>query len=326
MISLTGLARGSLAVAVGLMAVAAAAQSPAAFPNKTVRIVVPNTPGGPVDAIARVTAAFLEPRFKQSFIVENRPGANGQIATEQVVRSAGDPHTLIVDSPKFLMNEGALPTWPFRLDRDLTPITVIAGTGYAIVAANKTPYNTLKELVAYSRANPGKVNEAQAGTFNLDMAILRRDLGMGAVEPIIYPGAAPIITALVAGDVDTSGLVVQAATAWEKAKKVKILAQTGLTRHPQLPHIPTVSESDVGLRNHETAYWVALIGPANIPAEVVSALYNAMAELPKSAEAAAKVTALGQVFFMLPPAESRTRMRTELKRYQDAAASGMRVQ
>jgi len=301
-------------------------QKPPAFPNKTVKVQVPNAPGGPVDAMARILAAHFEARFKQTFIVENRPGANGQIATEVVVRSSGDPHTLIVDSPKFLMNEGGVSTWPFRLERDVTPISIISGTGYAIIASTKAPFNTLKELVAYSRANPGKVNEAQAGTFNLDMAILRRELNMGAIEPIIYPGAAPALQALVAGDVDTSALVVQAAVPWEKSGKVKILAQTGLTRHPLSPNIPTINEADVGLRDTEMAFWLALIGPGNIPSEAVTALYSALTDLPKSPEAAGKIAGMGQVLYLMTPVDSVNRMRRELKRYQDAAAAGLRMQ
>ena len=314
-----------LMLALALAPALAWSQSAADYPNRTVKILVPNPPGGPVDAIARVTASFLEGRFKQPFIVENRPGASSQLATDAVVKAAPDGYSLLVTSTSLVIEQATNKEWPFRFDRDVTPISILSSTGYAFSVSNKTPAANLRELVAYSKANPGKLNEAMPGGFNADNAILRHTLGMGPVEFVMYAGAAPAVTAMIAGEVDFSGVVVLPVMQLEKAGKLRIFAYTGKQRHPLIPHVPTVNEAGVGQTDFETGFWIAAVGPAGMSSDLVTKLNSATADMARSQEITAKVASMGLVLESPGPAQSRARMATLFKQYQDALAAGVRM-
>ena len=315
----------SLFVALALPMGAALPQSAADYPNKPVKLIVPNPPGGPVDAVSRVVASYMEGRFKQPVVVENRPGASGQVAADAVVKAAPDGYTLLVSANNVVTEQVVNKEWPFRYERDLTPISILSGTGIAIVVSNKTPAANLRELVAYSKANPGKLNEGMPGGFNADIAIMRQTLGMGGVEFILYGGAAPMVTALISGDVDFGGLVVLPVLQLEKAGKLRIFAYTGKQRHPMIPHIPTVSEAGVGLTDYEAGFWIAMLGPAGMSSELVNKLSAMAADMARVPEVTSKVSSLGLVYDGAGIAPSRARMAALAKQYQDAVAAGIRM-
>lgn len=315
----------TLLLALALPAGAAVSQSSADYPNKPVKLVIPNPPGGPVDAVSRVVASYMEGRFKQPVVVENRPGASGQVATDAVVKAAPDGYTLLVIATNVVTEQVVNKEWPFRYERDLTPISILAGTGLAIVVSNKTPAANLRELVAYSKANPGKLNEGMPGGFNADIAIMRHTLNMGSVEFILYGGATPMVTALIAGDVDFGGLVVLPVFQLEKAGKLRIFAYTGKQRHPMIPHVPTVNEAGVGLTDYEAGFWIAMLGPAGMSSDLVNKLSALSADMAKAPEVTSKVSSLGLVFEGAGIAPSRARMAALAKQYQAALAAGIRM-
>lgn len=303
----------------------AGAQSPAEYPAKTVKLIVPNAPGGPVDSLARIMGAAMETRFKRPFVVENRTGASGQIASEFVARSPADGYTLLVIAQPVVFEQATNKGWPLKIDRDLMPITIFAGSGYTLVVPATLPVNNLRELVAYSIANPNKLNEGHPGGFNADIALLERAMKMGPIQAIPYAGSAPAIQALLAGDIHLLGTTPLTVRQFEKTGKIKVLAYTGRQRHSMLPAVPTVSESNVGLNDFEAGLWVSMIGPANLPAEVVNKLYATSSDSLKSADVLGKLDNVGWVPMDLPPAQARARMLALLKDYQDAVAAGVRL-
>ena len=306
--------------------VSALAQSAADYPNKTVRIIIPNAPGGPTDAIGRVAAAYLEGRFKQPFVVENRPGASGQVAYDALLKAPGDGYTVAISAQQFIIEQATNKDWPFRYERDLTLISRLASTGYVVVASSKNPSVNLREFVAYSKANPGKLNEGMPGGFNADFAIFRRALGMGPVEFVLFGGMAPAIQAIVSGDVDFTGVVVlPSLVEFEKQGRVKLLAYTGKQRHPLIPHVPTANEANVGLNDYELTFWVAMIAPSSTPPDVVSRLSAAVSGMAGAPEVTSKIKSLGLDAEMLSPADSRARIAAQYRQYQDAVAAGQRM-
>ncbi len=301
----------------------ALAQGAADYPSRTVRVLVPNSPGGPVDTVGRLTAAFLESRFKQPFVVENRQGANSRIATEAMVKSAPDGYTLLVSPPQlYVFEQMTNKEWPFRYERDYTVVSWIAGAGYAIVAANNFAPNNMRELVAWTRANPGKANEGQPAGFNVDFAILRHQMKMGEVTLIRYGGAVPAMQAVMSGDVQYVGTTVLTAMPLEKAGKLKIIAYTGRTRHPLIPQVPTVVESGT---DHESGLVITLLAPAGMPADLTNKISAAVSEMTKNADVVAKLNAIGQLPHGLNPAQSLTSLNALAKTYSDAIASGVKM-
>lgn len=313
----------SLLLAVALPVSVAVAQSGADYPSRTVKVLVPNAPGGPVDTVGRLTASFLESRFKQTFVVENRIGANSRIATEAMVKSAPDGYTLLVSPPQlYVFEQMTNKEWPFRYERDYTLVSWLAGAGYAIVAANNFAPNSIRELVAWTRANPGKANEGQPAGFNVDFAILRDQLKMGEVTLVRYAGAVPAMQSVMSGDIQYVGTTVLTAMPLEKAGKLKIIAYTGKTRHPLIPNVPTITESGT---DHESGLVITLLAPAGLPADIAGKLSAAIAEMMKNQDVVTRLQAIGQLPQGLNPAQSLASVNALAKTYQDAIAAGVKM-
>jgi len=312
-------------IALALVCLQAAAQTEQEYPARPVRVVISSAPGGSVDSVARVASAYLEQRFRQAFVVENRPGANGLIATEAVVRARPDGYALLITTQLFIIEQGTNKDWPLQFERDLTPISILSDTGYALAISNSIPVTNLRELIAYNKANPRKLNEAQPAGFNADIALLKHAIGLGPVELIPYAGAAPAMQAILSGEVHMIGTTVLSIDQIAKAGKVKVIAYTGRKRHPLMPQVPTVNEAGVGVSDFEASLFMALLGPAGLPAEIVQKLSAAASDLAKTSEPVAKLTAMGQLPIALSPADSRARMIKLLSQYQAAVAAGVRM-
>ncbi len=318
-------AKLSLLLAFALPAGAVFSQSAADYPNRTVKLIVAYPPGGPVDAIARALGSSLEARFKQPFIVENRPGASSQLATGAVVKSPPDGYTLLVGALQVVLEQVMNKEWPYPMEKDLTSISTLASTGVAITVSNKAPAANLRELIAYSRANPGKLNEGVPGGVNPDLAIVERALGVSSVEYIMFAGAAPAVAAIASGDIDYTGVAVLPVMQLEKAGKLRIFAYTGKQRHPLIPHVPTLKEAVGGNTDFDAILWMALFGPAGMAPDLVNKLNAAATEAMKTPEVAAKVSAMGLLPETSTPAQAQAQLLDLLKRYHAAAAAGIKL-
>ena len=312
----------STCVLLSLSATPALSQPAADYPNRPVRLVAPIGPANPLDTMARLIGTFMQQRFKQPFVVENRPGAGGQIGTEAVVRAPNDGYTLLVSSSGLASEQVLNKEWPFRIDRDLTPVSVFAGGSSVFVVTSKVPVNNLRELVAYSKANPGKLNLAEiGGTISPTAAILRHLTGMGPMEPILYKTFP--VPQIIAGEMDVLVSSVGQILPLANDGRVKLLAYMGKERHPKIPQVPTVNEAGVGVTGFDASFWYVLAGPAGMPQDIVNRLGTAMSDLLKTTDFREKADALGLVIFSLDQAQMRERIQTTVKLYQNAVDAGV---
>jgi tripartite-type tricarboxylate transporter receptor subunit TctC len=263
-------------VALPFLFLAAALACPALAqwqPPHAVKLVVPFAPGGQPDVVARSLAEPLARALGQPVIVENRPGAGGNIATEAVARSAPDGCTLLVGTNGPLAVSPALyRNLPYDVGRDFAPVTLV-GTSPNLIAVNPAlGVGTLAALVARAKAEPGKLNFSSVGKGSisqLSMEFFNSVAGIRTVH-IPYNGGAPAVTALMSGDVQILSLNPTALLPQMEAGKVRVLAQTSAKRSPLIPGIPTVAES--GYPGFEAQVWIAIMAPRATPPEALARL------------------------------------------------------
>jgi tripartite-type tricarboxylate transporter receptor subunit TctC len=315
-----------------LIAAILMASAPAAAdwaPTRALRIVVPFAPGGQPDIVARSLAEPLAKALGQPVIVENRPGAGGNIAAEAVAKAPPDGPTLLMGTNGPLAVSPALyRNLPYDPLRDLAPVTLV-GTSPNLIAVNPAlGVSTLKELVAHAKAHPGKLNFSSVGkgsVSQLSMELLNNVAGIRTVH-IPYNGGAPAVTALIAGDVQVLSLNPTALIAQVEAGKVKVVAQTSSRRSPLIANVPTVAES--GYPGFEADVWMAVMAPANTPPEAIRRLN---AELVRIIRGAALKESLWDRQWIDPigssPEEVATRIRRESEKWaRTVESAGIEVE
>jgi tripartite-type tricarboxylate transporter receptor subunit TctC len=250
------------------------AQSPA-WPSKPVKIVTGWTPGGNADAVSRLLADAYAKRVPQTVIVENRPGAAGTIGAAAVVRSEPDGNTLLVATmvEVTVVPPASVQTMGYDPDKELAPVTMIGRWPLVLVADPNFPPNTMAELVAYVKANKGKVNFGSLGNASINHLtgeLLNIAAGIDAVH-VPYKGGAPMMTDLMGGQIQYAFDSAGATLPLIKSGKVKAIAVTDTQRVPSLPNVPTTAEAGYPAVN--TGVWMGLFVPAKTPKNVVDALH-----------------------------------------------------
>jgi tripartite-type tricarboxylate transporter receptor subunit TctC len=278
-----------LALLAALAAFGAAAQAQWQ-PSRPVRIVVPFAPGGQPDVVARTLAEPLSKALGQPVVIENRPGAGGNIAAEAVARSAPDGHTLLMGTNGPLAVSPALArNVPYDVARDLAFVTLV-GTAPNLIAVHPSlGATTLAQVVARARAQPGRLNFASVGkgsVSQLSMESLNAAAGIETVH-VPYNGGAPAVAALLAGDVQLLSLNPTALIPHVQAGKIRVVAQTGAKRSPLVPDVPTVAES--GFPGFEAPVWMAIVVPAKTPPEAVKRLHAELARIIRAPELKARL-------------------------------------
>ena len=242
-----------------------------AWPSKQIRIIVPFPPGGFNDTLARILAQELPKTLGQPMIVENRPGGNTIIATELAAKSAPDGNTLFIAALPFSVIQSLFKT-PFDVTRDFSPI-VLAGVSNNLLVANAAfPVNSVPELIAYARKNPGRVNYGSAGNGtspHLSMELLK-SMTKVFMTHIPYKGSAPVVADLIGGQVDVMFDNVPNVVQHVKAGRMKALAVSGAMRSPLAPDVPTVAES--GIPGYDVSVWFGVLAPAGTPRNIVQRL------------------------------------------------------
>ena len=285
---------GLVLSALAALAAPASAQS---WPTKPLRIVVPFGPGGPADIYARIVGQGLSEALKQPFVIENKAGAGGTIGADVVAKAAPDGYTLLVGSTSTQVIApllfGKRPYSP----ADFSPVAHLASVGIVLVAHPGAPFNNVAEMVAYAKARPGQLNYASGGngvTNHLAMELLKARTGSFLVH-IPYRGSAPALTDVIAGQVPVMFDSIASSGPQVRAGKVKALGIAGLSRVDVLPGVPTISETGaaIGLKDFDTAGWVALYGPKGLPAPVVAKLQAAVAQVLTSADVTQRFNAAG---------------------------------
>ena len=272
------------------------------YPQRPVRLVIPAPAGGPTDVPARLIAEGLSGLMGQRFVVENRVGAGGLIAGEFVARSEPSGYTLLYANTSVLAVNPALQgsNMPYDPATAFAPIGFVSKSPQLLVANPKVPYRSVQELVAWAKANPGKLNFATAGVGtlpHLTYELFRMETGINALN-VPYAGGAPALTAVIAGQADVLFDLVRTRV---KSGEVRALAITGASRDPDLPDLPTLAES--GYPAVTSTSGTGIVGPARLAKEIVASLNAKLNELLRMPDTEAKLKSFGFVPKSGPPEE-----------------------
>jgi tripartite-type tricarboxylate transporter receptor subunit TctC len=241
------------------------------YPTRPVRIIVGFAPGGSTDLLARLMGQWLSERLGQQFVIENRPGAAGNIATEALARATPDGYTLLLIDPQPAINATLFDKLNFNFIRDITPVAGITRMPAVMVVNPSVPAKTVPEFIAFARANPGKLNFASPGIGtgpHLAGELFKAMTGVNIIH-VPYRGAAPALTDLLGGQVHAYFMATLASIDYIKAGSLRALAVTTSTRSDMLPDVPTLGEFAPG---YETTTWFGIVAPKNTPPEVVDKL------------------------------------------------------
>jgi tripartite-type tricarboxylate transporter receptor subunit TctC len=262
------------------------------YPHQHVRLILGYPPGGSADITARLAGQWLSERLGQSFIVENRPGAGTNLATEAVVRATPDGYTLLLVPPAAAINATLYEKLNFNFLNDIEPIAGIIRFPNVVVVNPSLPIKSIPELIAYAKANPGKLNMASSGngsTIHMSGELFKMLTGIDMVH-VPYRGGAPALTDLIAGQVHVMFDNIPTSAEHVKAGRLRGLAVTGPTRSEILPDLPTVADF---LPGYEASAWYGLGAPKHISAEVIDKINKAMNAILAEAKTKARFAELG---------------------------------
>lgn len=286
-----------------------------AYPTKTVRLIVPLVAGGPTDLLARLIAQPVGERLGQHMIVDNRPGAGGNIGAEMVAKSPPDGYTLFMGtSGPMSINVSVYPKLGYHPVRDFAPIVLAASAPFAVVVHPSLPVSNIKGLIALVKSRPGQLNygavpgnaahlatELFKSSANLDMTF------------IPYKGAAPANTDLVAGQIQLSFASTPGAMPFVKAGRLKALAISSAKRIAKLPNLPTISES--GVPGYEAVVWYGIVAPAKTPTEIIARIYKESAAVLQDRATRDKMADQDFVPTVLGPEQFGMHIRSEIEKW-----------
>jgi tripartite-type tricarboxylate transporter receptor subunit TctC len=287
-----------------------------AFPNKPVRLVVPFPPGGPLDTVGRALAQKLTEAWGQSVIVDNRPGAGGNIGADLVAKAAPDGYTVVMGAlSTHAVNPSLYAKMPYDAVKDFAPITLVAITPNVLVVNPSLPVNSVRELIAYAKANPGKLafgSGSNGSAGHLAGELFKADTGTDLLH-VPFKGAAPAMQALLSGDIQMMFDNLASASAQVKAGKLKALAVTTARRSPLAPDLPTMAES--GVPGFDISTWFGLLAPAGTPPEIVGRWNAEVGRILRTPEMRERLTAMGAEPAPDTPAEFAQFIASEAAKY-----------
>jgi tripartite-type tricarboxylate transporter receptor subunit TctC len=283
------LLRGACAALLMAFAAQGAAQS---YPTKPIRLIVPISPGGGLDYIARAVALKLTENLGQTIVVDNRGGASGTIAAESAMQAAPDGYTILMTSAS-LVTRPLLYKAPYDLSRDFAPITQLSTQSYLLLTTNSLPVKSVPDLLAYARANPGKLNYGSVGNGSQIhlMTELFRTITQIQVVHVPYKGAINAYPDLISGSIQFMFNSVTAGQPHVKAQRLRALAVSGPRRVSAFPDLPTVSQA--GVKGFSVTQWYGLLAPAGTPRDIVEFLSKQINSTLKQPDVTARIAAEG---------------------------------
>ncbi|HWP18210.1 MAG TPA: tripartite tricarboxylate transporter substrate binding protein [Burkholderiaceae bacterium] len=317
------------AAALAAVSLPSGAQS---WPSKPVRIVVPFAPGGTTDILARALAPELSKAFGQQFVVDNKPGAGGNLGAGDVARAPADGYTLLMGTVgTHGINQALYPKLPYDPIKDFTPVTLVAAVPNVLVInpakAQEYGINNVADLIRYARANPGKLNMASSGngtSIHLSGELFKSMTGTYMVH-FPYRGSGPALMDLIGGSMDVMFDNLPSAMAHIKAGKLKALAVTTANRSDALPDVPTVAEAGP-VKGYEASSWFGLLAPAGTPADIVNRIQQETAKALASPALKERLLAQGAIPSGNTPAEFARLIDSEHKKWaQVVKVSGAKV-
>jgi tripartite-type tricarboxylate transporter receptor subunit TctC len=286
-------ARDAFRLGVLALALASAGASAQSYPGKPVRLVVPFTPGGSTDIVARLITQKLHEYWGQQFVIDNRPGAGGAIGAELVARAAPDGYTILLTNPGPALLNVVLRKKPTYALADFAPIVYVGYTPNIVVANPRVPAGNLKELIAYARAHPGRINWASPGTGSnphVALEMLKLSTGIDVVH-VPFKGAVQAFTDLVAGQVDAQYTSYISSEAHVKAGRLKVLGISGTKRLASLPETPTFREQ--GVTGAESTLWLGFVTAAKSPRAVIARLNDGVNRALQTPDVRGRLESLG---------------------------------
>ena len=312
---------GALLTTVALsFSTTAHAQTVATFPSKPLKIIVPFGAGGIADLTARTVGTKMAEILGQPVVIENKPGAGGIAAGDIVAKSEPDGSTMLLMSNATAVSENLFKTMPFDTSKDFAPVTTLGFFDIALVTKADSPYKTIAELLAFAKANPGKLN---VGTINIGStqnlaAELFKSTADINVQIVPFNGTPAVITALRGGQIDAAVEILGPVKTQIDAKAINALAVMGLKRAPSLPNVPTARES--GLPNMNAASWNALAVAAKTPKDIVAKLHDAAEKDLASPDVKKRLADLGVEAGASSPQVLGELLNAEIKRWGDVIA------
>ena len=289
------------------------------YPNKPIRYIVPVSAGGGSDMIGRTVTERWGKLLNQTFVVDNQAGGGGVIASQNTARAPADGYTLMQG---YVATHGTAPATrrlPYDAVKDFTPIGMIGGTPNVLVVNADVPAKDFKQFVAYVKANPSKVSYGSSGAgslTHLTMELFKQQVGVFMVH-VPYRGIAPAFTDLMGGQTQAMFPGLAAAMPHLKSGRVRALAVTGLKRHPAVPDVPTLEE--LGLKGFDAMQWYGVVGPANMPADVVRQLNESLNTVLKAPDLRDKLSVEAVEPMPMSPQEFSDYIRADIARWTKLA-------
>lgn len=309
--------RTALVIALAAAATAAITGVHAAeFPSRPVRIVIPSTPGGALDVLARVLGPRLTAKWGQQIVIDNRAGAGGVIGSEIAAKAGADGHTLLMVAAGYTANPFLYSKLPYETPKDFAPITIIGWAPNVLVVHPQVPVSSVKDLVALAKAKPGSLNFASSGvgtSGHLCMALLSRSTGIDLVH-VPYKGAGAATAAVVGGQSQVLFTATGAVIPHLKTSRLKALAVASPARVPSLPDVPTVAES--GVPGYAVDGWYAMLAPGKTPKPVIDRIYRDVVDVLRMPEVSAQVQSAGFEINPIAPAEFARYIDAELTKWR----------
>ncbi len=297
-----------------LFGAAGTGSAQAQYPNRPIKLVVPFTPGTGIDILARTWGQKLQEKLKSPVVIENRPGASGNIGTEAVAKAQADGYTLLFTATTLVQSAVLFKSVPYD-PKGMTPIGLAAIGNLSLVANPSVPAKNVAELVALAKAQPGKLNYASPGNatpHHLAMELLKLHFGVNLVH-VPYKGTAGAVTDLLGGQIQLMFLPVHVALPQVLAGKLNMLASGGAQRSPVTPDVPSLAEA--GVKDIDVDIWYALLGPAGLPRDVVALLNAELASILHDPETRAGLLKQGLAPKTGTPAELSKLIDTDLERW-----------
>jgi tripartite-type tricarboxylate transporter receptor subunit TctC len=294
----------------------AAAQAPSlGWPNRFVKLVVPFTPGGGIDGIGRILGARLAEMWGQQVVIENKPGAGGNIASEFVARSAPDGYTIYITAAGLAVNRYLFASINYDPLADFAPVTLICLFPNMLVVPNSSQLHSVSELLALAKMNPGKVTFASPGHGSSPhmSGELFKYLAKVDLTHVPYRGASPAYTDVIAGRVDCTFAVMASALPLVQSGQLRALGVTTAARVAAAPEVPTIAEA--GVPGYDTSSWFAFFVPAKTPPEIIRKMHADTVAALAEPQVRAKLDALGVVVVGSTPEQLGTHLKAEMERW-----------
>src|SRR3974390_3259249 len=284
------------------------------YPNRTVRLIVPFGAGGPADVYARILAQHLSEETKQSFVVEDRPGAGSLIGTDAVAKSAPDGYTLLVMSNTHTTNGSLIPNKPYQLMRDFVPVASINYSDLLLVVNPEVPVKSVAELIALAKKDPGKLNYASSGPgtpYHMAGELFKAMSGTDIVH-VPHKASGDMRNSVLSGNVQMMFDAITVMSQMAQAGKVRALATSGIKRNPLTPDLPTVGETVPG---YESTIWIGLMAPKGTPKEVVTFLNTSINKILERSDVKEAWLKQGAIPMVKTPEEFDAYLRQDIEKW-----------